>query len=60
MLGSNIENDEFLSWKDLRKNASKNKNNLSGEFYEKAKLFDDVRNENWRSTFPELAEILNE
>jgi len=60
VLGSNIENDKFVSWKDLRKNASKNKINLSGEFYEKAKLFDDVRNENWRSTFPELAEILNE
>ena len=33
---------------------------LSEELFEKTKLFDTIRNENWRQTFPELAEILDE
>ena len=33
---------------------------INDKFFKRTKLLDGIRNENWRSTFPELAEILDE
>ena len=48
------------SYKKIFKGLSVSKKNLSDEFLEKANLFDIVRNENWKKTFPELAEVFDE
>jgi len=46
------------SYDKISKGLNYASNDLSIEFFEKAKLLDDVRNENWRTTFPELAEVI--
>ena len=46
------------SYNKIFKGLSVSKKDLRSEFLEKATLFDNVRNENWRQTFPELAEVL--
>ena len=48
------------SYNRIEKGLSKHVSDLSQTFLEKTKLIDNVRNENWRQTFPELAEILDE
>ena len=47
------------SYKKVSKGLNYVSNDLSNEFFEKANLIDDVRNENWRMTFPELAEVIH-
>ena len=42
------------------KSLQSNDIDFASEFFEKTKLFDTIRNENWRQIFPELAEILDE
>ena len=48
------------SYEKISKGLSVSKKDLSNEFLEKANLFDDVRKENWKKTFPELAEVFDE
>ncbi len=48
------------SYKKISKGLSISKKDLSDEFLQKATLFDSVRSENWRKTFPELAEVFDE
>ena len=33
---------------------------VNDKFFTKTEMFDNIRNENWRTVFPELAEILDE
>ena len=47
------------SYKKVSKGLNYVSNDLSNEFFEKANLIDHVRNENWRMTFPELAEVIH-
>jgi len=47
------------SYEKILKGLGVSNKDLSSEFLEKATLFDTVRNENWRQTFPELAEVLD-
>lgn len=47
------------SYNKISKGLNYASNDLSIEFFKKAKLLDDVRNENWRTTFPELAEVIH-
>ena len=48
------------SYEKILKGLSVSKKDLRNEYLEKATLFDTVRNENWRQTFPELAEVFDE
>ena len=36
------------------------RNNLEDIFYKKTEMFDKIRNDNWRKTFPELVKLLDE
>tara|TARA_B100001248_G_scaffold261430_1_gene252610 strand:+ start:20537 stop:21787 length:1251 start_codon:yes stop_codon:yes gene_type:complete len=47
------------SYSKVSKGLNYISNDLSNEFLEKANLIDDVRSENWRTTFPELAEVIH-
>ena len=47
------------SYNKILKGLSYTSKDLSTEFFEKANLIDNVRNENWRNTFPELAKVIH-
>lgn len=59
ILSNDFDNskDSYIS-KILSVLKKDNVKNIEQEFFEKTKLFDTIRNENWRQTFPELAEVL--